>query len=222
MHHITRDTLEKFLSKSRLAKFSSMSGSSSFQDCLEIYLLNMQCSAKLYTALSQFEIILRNAINVQLIESYGSTWFLNKNLFFTEHNTASLLKSQIQLKEKNKEINSCNITASLTFGFWVNLFNSDYDKILWRNILSNIFSAQHKKPSRGLIRERLKNFNRLRNRISHCEPVLGQKLTTYYLQLIETISWINPEIAKWLDEEIDFSRLIPPLENFIRSNACSK
>lgn len=211
MHHINKETLEHFFSKSRLDKFLLMSGGRSFDDCLDLYLLNIKYSEKLHTIFSQFEIILRNAINLQMIKNYGNFWFLNQKLF-SQPDSAALIATRLPLEEKGKLVNSCNITANLTLGFWVNLFNPAYDRTLWRSTLAQIFSANNKIPARSLVREHLKNFNRLRNRISHCEPIISHKLEDYYLQLIETISWINREIAKWLNNECAFSFLSPKSE----------
>lgn len=206
MHHIQKPILEKYFSKTRLEKIQVI-GNCDFSDGLVLYGLNMKCGEKLYTALSQFEIILRNAISDQLVKDFGNIWFENKKLIFLKKHRDLICEARASLETKGKEIDSCNITSNLTFGFWVNLFNPDYDKILWRVSLSKIFLDKEKPPARGLIRDRLKNFNRLRNRVSHCELILNPLLPQYYAQLIETLSWINSDIAQWLDEEINFSSL---------------
>jgi hypothetical protein len=60
---------------------------------------------------------------------------------------------------------------------------------------------------RAKIRERLEILRKLRNRISHCECIIYFPLEKYYCQFIEIVSWINSDIAKWFDEEINFSSL---------------
>lgn len=114
---------------------------------------------------------------------------------------------KLDLENNSKPINSCNIVANLTFGFWVNLFNPEYDKTIWRQILAMIFQGCGRIPKRGLVRDRLKNLHKLRNRISHCEPIVNLPLFKYYQELIEMVSWINNDVAIWLDEEIKFKKL---------------
>ncbi len=63
--------LEKYLSKSRLRKYAEISQSSDLEKLLEIYRLNTKFSEKFYSALIQFEVILRNAINEQLTFDIG-------------------------------------------------------------------------------------------------------------------------------------------------------
>lgn len=94
----------------------------------------------------------------------------------------------------------------------------EYDKISWRNSLSEIFSGRKKCPARALIRGNLGNFNRLRNCVSHCESVVSESLPKHYHQLIKTLSWINPAIADWLDKEINFIQLICELRDFYTIN----
>ncbi len=110
----------------------------------------------------------------------------------------------LNLLKNSKIINSCNITSNLTFGFWVNLFNSDYDTTLWRQSLYKIFEDSKKEPNRSFIRERLEKFRNLRNRISHCEPIVQFPLEKYYYQLIEFVSWIDKDLSSWLEKEIEF------------------
>src|SRR3989338_6338305 len=116
-------------------------------------------------------------------------------------------EAKMRLLGKKKEINSCNITSNLSFGFWINLFSSDYDKILWRSSLYKIFYTTKAKPGRGKLRERLEKFLILRNRISHCECIVHFPLQKYHLQLIEVIGWINSDIAKWLELETNLQNL---------------
>ena len=205
MHHIPEPILEKYFSKSRLQKIREFAGN---DDYLEFFKLNMIYSEKLYSLLSQFEIILRNAVSGKLIKLLGEKWFDSKEITLPWQR-GLILEAKSKLIKGNKEIDSCNITSNLTFGFWVNLFNPNYD-ILWRTCLSQIFPDRKAPPKRSLFRDRLKNFNRLRNRISHCELILNPRLDEYCNQLIETLSWINSDIAKWLDEEINFSNELRP------------
>lgn len=64
--------LEKYLSKSRLSKYAEITKSNDLEKILKTYRLNIKYSEKLYSALIQFEVILRNAINEQLIRDFGN------------------------------------------------------------------------------------------------------------------------------------------------------
>ena len=262
MHQIPKPILEKFFSKTRLEKYQNLADlAGQNSDFLKLYQNNSKYSEKFFTALSQFEVILRNAVNEQLIQDFGEDWFEEKCFNFSvrqkdmiracfqtqrvsilpkfcatfwqnfaavsgiqkkflpknepkfgqKRNVVGLKtgsnEAKMRLLGKKKEINSCNITSNLSFGFWINLFSSDYDKILWRSSLYKIFYTTKAKPGRGKLRERLEKFLILRNRISHCECIVHFPLQKYHLQLIEVIGWINSDIAKWLELETNLQNL---------------
>jgi hypothetical protein len=203
--------LEKYLSKSRLGKYAEISKSNDLEKILEIYRLNIKYSEKFYSALIQFEVILRNAINAQVTKDFGLNWFVNENLNLTEKHKNIIYKVILDLENNSKEVNSCNIISNLTLGFWLNLFNRDYDKNddrnLWMKSLNKIFVNTSHKPRRSAIRERLEKFRNLRNRISHCEPIVQFPLDKYYYQLIEFVSWIDQDLSSWLEKEIEFNSI---------------
>ena len=200
--------LEKYLSKSRLKTYTQIAQNNDFEKALEIYRLNIKYSEKFYSPLTQLEVILRNAINEQLILDFGADWYHKENINLVTAQREMVDEVILKLLNKSKDINSCNIISNLTFGFWVNLFNSDYDKTLWRQSLYKIFEKNDKDLSRSTIRERLEKFRNLRNRISHCEPIIMEiPLAKYYIQLIDFVSWIDKDLSIWLYEEIDFNSI---------------
>ena len=195
--------LEKYLSKSRLSKYSKILDSDDFEKKLELYLFNIRCAERFHSILIQLEVILRNAINEQLILDFGSKWFCDEKLQFAPTQKQIIAKIILDLQQASKKIDACNVTANLTFGFWVNLFNSEYDQTFWRKSLHKIFS-NHQHISRSTVRERLEKFRNIRNRISHCEPIVQFPLVKYYGQLIEFISWLNKDLAIWIAAQINF------------------
>ena len=205
MQNIKKHVLEKYFSKARLEKYQKFSDQNI--DFIELYQLNMKCSEKFFTALIQFEVLLRNSINQQLVENFGEKWFDCELLNFSDKQRDMIQEVKLKLSSDKKESNSCNITSNLNFGFWTSLFSPNCEKILWRKSLYKIFYNVASKPSRGRVRERLEKFRTLRNRISHCECIIHFPLKKYFSQLVEMLNWINSDIAKWLDEEINFSSI---------------
>ncbi len=201
MHQISKPTLEYFFSKSRIEKYQQYSGDKNF---IELYQLNIIWSEKFFTLLSQFEVILRNAISQKLIVDFGENWFNCQSLIFAAKQQQAIDEVTKRLLEKSKNLNPCNVTSNLSFGFWISLFSPNYDKTLWRTSLYNIFSNSSTKLSRSKLRERLQKFLTLRNRISHCECIIHFPLVKYSQQLVETTSWINPEIANWFNKFVEF------------------
>ena len=73
MHQISSPILEKYFSKPRLEKYRYLANKK--YDFIKLYQLNSIYSEKFFTGLSQFEVIFRNTINQQLIETLS--WINN-------------------------------------------------------------------------------------------------------------------------------------------------
>ena len=86
-------------------------------------------------------------------------WYDDENVIFVDKQRDLINSLKLDLSVDSKELNSCNIVANLTFGFWINLFNSVYDRTIWRQSLAKIFKYNGKIPKRGLSTLKIKSKN---------------------------------------------------------------
>ena len=193
------ELITSYLSKDRLEPYLT-SAEYDFAEALLLYQKNKKLSSQFHSLLAELEVLLRNSINNLLAEEIGENW-LEQNLINLDETQYNIIKSVIKtLRKENKQITNSNLISNLNFGFWVYLFNTKYDKTLWRKYLHKIFTNKPKNFKRSKVRLELEKFKNLRNRIAHCEYILKYPCEQYMQDIIEFINYINPEITNWIEE----------------------
>ncbi|MDC9582855.1 Abi family protein [Xenorhabdus sp. PR6a] len=150
------------------------------------------------------------------------SWFVTA---FTQRNNPGAHKSIQtainQLDKEKKPHTPENIIAKLTFGFWVSMVRNDFDiqkksyLVLWPHlrglVFPNALNTQTGRPlSINSIGNELKEINKIRNRLSHHEPLwrnqkayqvedIINKVIEHYERCLKVIYWINPSNLKLLD-----------------------
>ena len=108
-------------------------------------------------------------------------------------------KAKASIAASGEAVTTGRVVGEVNLGFWVRLFSSAYDKTVWSRHLKGILPAG---TQRGPLYSRLQSIKTLRNRIAHHQRIIGGKrdLRRDYEDLIETISWISPEMALWVSD----------------------
>ncbi len=196
------DDLKKYLSEARIRTFENINS----QNPLQPYLRNIALCEAFYPAMHFLEIILRNKISKTLSKIIGSDW-LETDLpsIFDNLELENIKKAKQNLNKINKPIRSDNIISELNFGFWISLFHKKYEAKIWqkKGALQAVFS-NHKNTGLILnvkrIRSDLENIKKLRNRISHHEPIIN--LTPDIKYLHDLIYFYLKSLAPDLSESI--------------------
>ena len=165
---------------------------------------NTRLSQCLYGVLQPLEIAYRNAIHRTLTSAVGSAdWFNSFNLKTPEMESIEAARNNII--RWNHTPKAGRIVAELTFGFWTRLVSKDYEKILWVPHLYKVF-PNLPKPDRNAVSLRLTSIKTLRNRIAHHEHLLSRNLPSDYNDIIETLAWICPTTAAWIQATNTFNQ----------------
>lgn len=189
-----------------------------------------------YVAAQEAEIERRFPEHIWAAKKEAATrWFMNK---FSQQNNPDAYRNieaaKRQLRYANKPITPENVIAKLTFGFWVSLVRKDFDVqratylTLWPNLRAEVFPkavnpATGNPISINSIGNELKDINKIRNRLSHHEPLwrnsaayqveeIINKVIDQYDRCLKVINWINPSNLKLL-ELIDNNRKMAELCN---------
>lgn len=176
-----------------------------------LYDANIRLAQATHPILTQFEVVLRNSLNIQLTSHFADPdWIINqKNGFMRDSSLRrshfflrnSIQKSEEGLNRKHIPISSGKIIADQTFGFWIALFLTHHYALIAGQPL-HIFS--HKPPSedRAKIYTKLDDIRNFRNRVNHCEPLcfVGNTIDCTETQQIRTklydlLSWIEPKLV---------------------------
>jgi hypothetical protein len=195
---------------------------------MELYELNVQLCATLYGLIHGLEVAIRNAEHCALTISYGSPYWYDEPPFpdFGKpaagcegpswHEYAPLStywRDQVEKAQRKPGVNNRpgKVVAELTFGFWVDILQSQNHMPLW--VIRKLNRAfPNTKRTRGQIHGRLKEIQLLRNRISHHERIITSSNVVYngdgFLTLnevVECVEWVCPHTAEWLKTEFGFN-----------------
>ena len=146
---------------------------------IQHYQCNLQLSEALYVSLSVFEVTLRNALSRELVTmTKREDWYA---IFPTTPGLSKLNKyitqATKQIAGRHENITPSKIIAELTLGFWVSLLNSEYERILWKD-LRRAFPYMPKS---------------MRKRKNVSAPV-----KEIHTEMVTVLGWINKDVPQWL------------------------
>jgi len=169
------------------------------------YVWNMELGAALHASLHLLEIGLRNRLDSVLTLRDGATWFDDPLIVVEPSAQTAVADAKARLLKDGKVVSPPGVIATLDFGFWTSLFNRAYEqgpgrpvghKSLWPSLLPSVARGR----SRGQLAGRFNELRKLRNRVFHYEPIWkamsGKPLRQLHQELIETIGWIDADLAR--------------------------
>jgi hypothetical protein len=185
---------EKFISPERLAGYYKIARGNRKIGLL-LYERNTEMSEALYGVIQGLEIALRNAIHNIISKIFGQAdWY--DSIGLNDSEIEAIYDAKKKIADANETITPGRVVAELNLGFWVRLTGWPYEKTLWVRYLNKIFPITLK---RTRIHERLLDLKSLRNRIAHHQRIVGKRnLFADYENLLETIAWLDKDIADWV------------------------
>ena len=182
------------------------------QNALQYYLANTKIAESTYWSLHVFEIALRNKIHFALTRYFKTDeWY---NQWLTSDNYSDfhrkIITTKEMLKKRKEEVNPDKMVAEFTLGFWVQMFNAQYEYLLWkplRTIFSNMPKTERKRKNITKALNWARNF---RNRSYHYEPICWDFLAVQknYKNVIKLVEWLDDEGANWCKQNCDFPKTI--------------
>ena len=188
---------------------------------MALYRANIRLSQELFAVMCLFEVVLRNAIDMNYRATLGNNWLLNAvrpgGFLHARGCEKSLESAENVMLKLSGVYNQDKAVAELTFGFWTYQFNSKQFAASGSTLL-NIFSARPFGLNHTAVFKKLSSINRIRNRIAHHEPIcFGIPLsisTDYtnqkYNQILEVLQWLGIDTLSLLygvdhvHKEIDY------------------
>ncbi len=202
---------EKVFSDKRMARYFQLYPQDEERAIMH-YLCNIELSEAMYPTLSVLEVTLRNALSRELTTMTGRVdWYAifpntpglsNLNKFITQ--------AVKQISCRHEQITPSKIIAELTLGFWVILLNSEYEKVLWKD-LRRAFPCMPKNiRQRKNVSTPLNRFRALRNRVFHNESICWNldKVTELHTEFITLLGWMNKDLPTWLAPSDRFDDVI--------------
>lgn len=160
--------MRKYITEKRFSKYHSLLD----------YEENLLLSKKYYIPLSILEVSLRNAINGHFEKFYGAGWLLNEASFLQRDHLFKIQEAKRKIQLRNEHLTKDKLVAELSFGFWVNLFKSSYDRQMrianLRQIFTNLPSKSTKLINRNELFQTINHIRNFRNRIFHHEKIVDK------------------------------------------------
>jgi hypothetical protein len=222
------EDFEKILSHARLSRFLKACNGDK-QKALKLYRLNIELSQNFYAILSMFEVALRNAIDVHYSNHFNDKeWlknqcigkgFLNDNAFQTGR-FKSKKKVDSAIRELGVRYTHDRVIASLSFGFWVNLFAPIQFRLAGQN-LHKIFPNRPKGTLPKLIFNELNTILDFRNRVAHHEPICFNgsqsinltNVVNTYTSIIELTQWLGIDNVRFLKDLDNTNQIISEINS---------
>jgi hypothetical protein len=207
----------KYLSRPRYNRYLRATANNNDR-AKRLYNANIRLAQAFHPILSQFEVVLRNSLNIVLSTHFNDPdWIINeKTGFMRDHslrNSHYFLKSCVQKTEMKLQrraipITSGKILSDQTFGFWLAFFLPHHYSLV-RGQPIHIFQNKPAIENRASIYGKLDKIKDFRNRVNHCEPIcfVGNDVDCNDALFIRTaiyklIEWMEPNLIPFF-ENID-------------------
>ncbi|GAB3702357.1 hypothetical protein GCM10027598_00480 [Amycolatopsis oliviviridis] len=166
---------------------------------LALYEWNLEVAAAFSYPLHYLEIVVRNAVHDELTQHFGDArWWdvLGKKLRDQDREEIAKVK-RTRMREYGCATPD-GVVSNLTLGFWVGLLakRNDYEMVLWRPCLHRAFPGYHGKPAP--LHGALDSLRKLRNKISHQEPIHKFDLPAEFEQICDVIGFVSGEMAAYV------------------------
>ena len=196
MHNTFYPAISKIVSEARLIPYGKNSDPQT--TVLGRYLWNIALSESLYPTLNALEVSLRNSLHNAITSFKGDAYWFEYVLVRYEQRKLQEVKQR--LASTVGVPTADQIIADCSFGFWTSLFNTDYEGLIWPKLLQPVFPhAPRRIRTRNVVSRKLNKFRKLRNRISHHEPIwYWGDLHITHQEILEVIGWISPEMQQLL------------------------
>lgn len=168
------------------------------------YQCNLQLAEVFYVSLSVFEVTLRNSLSRELETMTGrADWYsifpvtpglTNLNRYITQ--------ASKQIVGRHESITPPKIVAELTLGFWVSLLNSEYERLLWKDLRRAFPFIPKSQRQRKNVSAPLNTFRAFRNRVFHNESICWnlRRVKEIHDELVTVMGWINKDVPGWLEQ----------------------
>lgn len=184
-------------------------------DLVGAYAHNIMVAKDLLPTLHLLEVALRNNLSAALSKLLKrADWYDTPGLLGpTQQQQLNQTKSK--LATKRKPLSPDYVVAESTFGFWVGLFGSYYDRSLWqryRTLIVETFphSPRHSR-TRGQLGHLLNPLRDLRNNVMHWERITDEPhLAKQQQDAKRLIAWMSPAAAVLLSGLCEFDQALGP------------
>lgn len=211
--------LERILSQERLTPYLAKHDGD-FEEAIEHYKANIKISESFYAGIAVLEVGLRNNVDLQLRRRYGTDNWFDDATFINEVSSFQIDKisdARRSILREKKPVTTGKMVAELTFGFWTSLFDTKFERVLWKDLRLSFPRCPKNERQRRNISSKLNSIRKLRNRVFHHEPISWSidALDNYKNAILEGINWLNGDLTEFFNDTIRIEEVLRKQENNI-------
>lgn len=169
------------------------------------YEWNIQASASVIGLSSVVEVVVRNAIDRELIVwaervyGVGVSWFDHAPLDPKGGRDLESARSRATQRGRSREVHG-KVIAELSLGFWRYIVESRYYTSLWVPAIHRAFPGGSKdvRRRRGEVARQMQQLQFVRNRAAHHEPIHRRDLDKDMRSAEALMLWVSPDAVAWM------------------------
>ncbi|MDQ1151871.1 hypothetical protein QE382_003855 [Sphingobacterium zeae] len=169
----------KYLSRPRYNRYLIATANNKIK-AKRLYNANIRLAQAFHPLLSQFEVVLRNKLNIVLTSHFNDPdWIITQKNGFMRHQSlrnshyflkTCIQKSEHKLNRRGIPITNGKIISDQTFGFWLAFFLPHHYTLVNGQPI-HVFIHKPALENRASIYDKLDKIKNFRNRVNHCEPI---------------------------------------------------
>jgi hypothetical protein len=177
---------------------------------LALYLWNAKMGEAFHLPIQAFEVGLRNRVFDGIAAVFGNDWWKDNEFLVAvggkrQRDLDSVLR---RLNSKGVKLDTGQLVAGLSFGFWIAMLHGRYNRAIWSSELPKAFPHLPADVNRQKLHRRATEIADFRNRISHHEPIFKRNLSGDYGKCIEAVKWLCPTKSTWIKPHCRVSAMI--------------
>ncbi|NUR73756.1 MAG: hypothetical protein HOU81_23320, partial [Hamadaea sp.] len=180
----------RLIAPARLATYSNATDGDVVK-ALSLYRWNQDIAGGFLRPLCNLEVALRNSLVDQIEELTAPLPWWEHSALRNEPKFDRRIRDAVsQLRFLRRSLTRDNLVPELSFGFWVGLLSSNFDRTLWRAGLHLAFP--HFPGPRRELRATFQIVLNLRNRIGHHEPIYHRHLAADHVTIHKLLGYLSP------------------------------
>ncbi|HEX3885245.1 MAG TPA: hypothetical protein VHW66_21495 [Stellaceae bacterium] len=198
-------SIEATLSSARLARFLP-EAKGNRQLAIRLHVWNARLCESFYLPAQFAEVAARNAIQKPVVRRFSSQWYENRafqNILPPRLEEELIRVVSEEQRARGMSFTVDHVVAALSFGFWLNLLTSSYEKHLWAIGLRGSFPHLPGTLKREDVYKALDQLRRFRNKIAHHSAIFDKRPRAEHANVLEVIGWICSD-TRWLVSELTY------------------
>lgn len=193
------DQLRPVISDERLGTYLTAAGFDG-ERALRLYVWNAEIGEAFHLPIQAVEVALRNRISDAFGTVFGAKWWKSPAFLaqLGADRKADLEHVLRRIRNRKLTLETGQVVAGLSFGFWVGMLQRRYNPTIWSGGLRSAFPHLPGNRNRASLAQAAARTAWLRNRIWHHEPIIKLDLSMEHAQILNLLDWLCPVKAVWI------------------------